>query len=339
MYNNIVKYIKKLLIVSIPFFLFLAWYIILDPFEVIWHYDDYYEHRGVRLSLNQGYVGVSNFENHYEQFKWDSFIFGNSRSRYWEINDWEKFLPPHSRGYHLDAHGETMIGLLKRFEWLDKKNIPIKNALICLDRDLLCKMESSDEHIFMIAPQLVNYKNYFNFQLTNFKTFCNYEFIKTCFAMWFSPNAKTDITDLITGEIFNYDYTKNQISFTATEREIERGGYYTEDLMNMMFIGKQHPDSIFPRCIREPQRQFLQKIANIMKKHHTDYKIVVNPLYNQIKLNPCDVKELKNIFGDSKIYNYSGVNEITRDYHNYYEALHYRSCVAKKMMKEIYKKD
>ena len=336
MYSEITRYIKKLAILSIPFFLFLAWYVVLDPFEVIWHYDDYYKDRGVRLSLNQGYVGVSNFDNHYNQFKWDSFILGNSRSRYWEIKDWEEVLPSQSRGYHLDAHGETMFGLLKRFEWLDEKNIPIKNVLICLDTDMLCKMESSNEHIFMIAPQLVNYKNYFSFQLTNFKVFCNYEFIKTCFAMWFSPNAKTDIADLITGEIFDYDYTKNQISLTPTEKKIKQGEYYTAELVNRMFINKQYPDSISPRYIKEPQKQVLHKIANIMKKHHTDYRVVINPRYNQIRMNPQDVLEMKKILGEDRVYDYSGVNEITNDFHNYYESSHYRSSVAKKMMNEIY---
>ena len=339
MYSDIRKYIKKLIIISIPFWCFLGWYIILDPFEVIWHYDDYYKQRGTRLSLNQGYVGISNFENHYDQYKWDSFIFGNSRSRYWEIKDWESVLPAGCKGYHLDAHGETMVGLLKRFEWLDKKNIPIKNALICLDTDILTTLELSEDHIFMLAPQLVDNRNMFEFQLNHFKVFCNFEFLKTCFQMWFTPDLKIDIADLVTGEIFDYDYTRNQISLTPTEQKIQRGEYYTPELVNKFFVNKQHPDSIYSVSIDAPQREMLQEIANIVKKRNIDCRIVINPRYNQIKVNPHDIAELKHIFGADKVYDYSGVNEITSDFHNYYEYSHYRSDVAKRIITDIYKKE
>lgn len=336
MYSEITRYIKKLAILSIPFFLFLAWYVVLDPFEVIWHYDDYYKDRGVRLSLNQGYVGVSNFDNHYNRFKWDSFILGNSRSRYWEIKDWEELLPAQSKGYHLDAHGETMIGLLKKVEWLDKKGISIRNVLICLDTDILTHIEPLEGHIFMMPPQLVSQKSFFGFQFENFKVFCNFEFIKTCFSMWFSQKENADITDLITGEIFDYDYSRNQITLTPTERKIEEGEYYSEGMVEKMFGNKQYPDSISPMCIKTEERDILQKIAGIMKDHHTDCRIVVNPRYNQIRMNPQDVLEMKKIFGEDRVYDYSGVNEITNDFHNYYESSHYRSSVAKKMMNEIY---
>lgn len=336
MYSEIKRYIKKLIIISIPFWCFLIWYIVLDPFEVIWHYEDYFIQKGTRLSLNHGYVGVSNFENHYDQYKWDSFIFGNSRSRYWEIKDWEAVLPPNSKGYHLDASGETMEGLLKKFEWLDKKNIPIKNVLICMDTDILYSVEPSGDHIFMIAPQLVDYENIFDFQMTNFKVFCNFEFLKTCFIMWFTPDFKIDIADLVTGEIFDYDFTKNQITLSPTEQKIDKGEYYTDEIVRKFFVNKQYPDSIYPIGIESVQRNKLKKIARIIRKHKADCRIVINPRYNQIKVNPQDIKELKHIFGINKVYDYSGVNEITSDYHNYYEHSHYRARVAKKILNEIY---
>ena len=35
-------------------------------------------------------VSICNFDNRYNEEKWNSFIVGTSRSRYWEISDWEK---------------------------------------------------------------------------------------------------------------------------------------------------------------------------------------------------------------------------------------------------------
>lgn len=339
MYSEIKKYLKKLLLFSIPFFIFLGWYIVLDPFEVIWHYDDYFKNRGTRLSLNHGYVAVSNFENHYDQYRWDSFIFGNSRSRYWEIKDWEEVLPANSRGYHFDASGETLEGLLRKFQWLEKKNITIKNVLICMDTDILSNVNSSDErtHIFMIPPQLVGYRNFFDFQMSNFKVFCNFEFLRNCFVMWFTPDFKIDIADLVTGEIFDYDYSRNQVSLTPTERKISKGEYYTDELVNRLFVNNQYPDSIYPVTIDSVQREMLGEIASIVKRNNTDCRIVINPRYNQIKMHPKDVMELKSLFGTNKVYDYSGVNNITNDYHNYYEYSHYRSFIAKKIMHTIYR--
>ena len=92
-----------------------------------------------------------------------------------------------------------------------------------------------------------------------------------------------------------------------------------------------------PKVIGESQYRMLKEISEIFKKHKTKYKIIISPLYDQLKFNKSDVRILQMLFGDENVFDFSGINFITNDYHNYYENSHYRPHVADYIMKVIYK--
>ena len=307
----------------------------MDPFLVIDHYDNYYACRKGAYSLNQGYVGTSNLDNHYAEFQWNSFILGNSRSRYWKIDEWTKFLPAGSIGYHYDAHTESLTGIEKKVQYLDQKGIDIKNALIVIDKSVLRQIKPVEEGIFMLPPQLVDGNNWLTFQYRHFITFANFDFLKEYFAPT-KPEAELTTDDLMWGEYMDYDYTKNEISQTIIEKRIAEGTYYTESLYKSQFEGQQYPDFPSRVYIKEEEKQILQEIARILRKHNTDYRIVISPLYEQSRINPQDLQTLKVIFGEDKVFDFSGANRYSADYHNYYERSHYRPCVASELMKEVY---
>lgn len=338
MYRDIKRYINKLLLFTLPLLVFIGWYVYLDPFEIFWHYDNYYVQKSTRLSLNQGFVSLNNFDNHYDEYKWNSFIFGNSRSRYYNIEDWENCISKESVGYHFDAHGESLLGLTKKIEYLDERNIELKNFLIVMDVGVLGQVESSDTHIFMIPPKLMHYSNWMKFQIANLSVFCNWEFIKICLSLRKEQiqNASS-LEELISGELFDYDYRTNQIKLGLAEKQILEGNYYNDKLIETQFSNNEYPDSISPAIIGKTQEQMLSKIHDIVQKHHVNCKIVISPLWDKIKLNPKDVKCLKSLFGSENVYDFSGTNKYTIDYHNYYEHSHYRPIVSKQIMHEIYR--
>ena len=82
--------------------------------------------------------------------------------------------------------------------------------------------------------------------------------------------------------------------------------------------------------------ELLSQIHELFVDGNTNYKIVVSPLYDQIKLNPTDKSILDSIFGAENVYDYSGINKYTQDSLNYYESSHYRPRVASQIMNEIY---
>ena len=78
-------------------------------------------------------------------------------------------------------------------------------------------------------------------------------------------------------------------------------------------------------------------MRDILVKNHTNFKIVISPLYDQRKLNPQDLSRLNEIFGPGHIYDFSGKNSFTGDYHNYYETSHYRLPVTDSIISMIYR--
>ena len=82
----------------------------------------------------------------------------------------------------------------------------------------------------------------------------------------------------------------------------------------------------------------LQQIATILKKRHCSYKIVLSPIYNQLKLANTDMAYIKQLFGSENIYDFSGINAITNNYTNYYEDSHYRHKVARQILDSIYRR-
>jgi hypothetical protein len=135
-----------------------------------------------------------------------------------------------------------------------------------------------------------------------------------------------------------YELISNEIRFPYFESMIDRDEslYYGQgDHIFYMHTGKV---IYFPPCIDDKQIMFLAEIKNIFHKHKTNYKIIINPLYDQIGLNPDDLEYLCELFGKENVFDFSGINEFTNDYRNYYEPSHYRPHVARKIMEKIYKK-
>ena len=66
-------------------------------------------------------------------------------------------------------------------------------------------------------------------------------------------------------------------------------------------------------------------------------RVLISPDYDQKELHPYDRKILQSIFGKENVYDFSGINEFTKDYHNYYESGHYRPSLGNKLLERIYK--
>jgi hypothetical protein len=78
------------------------------------------------------------------------------------------------------------------------------------------------------------------------------------------------------------------------------------------------------------------EIANVFKEHNTNYKIVISPLYDQMRLDSLSLNRIDYIFGPENVYDFSGINRFTEPVYNYYESSHYRPHVAKQILEIIY---
>jgi hypothetical protein len=77
-------------------------------------------------------------------------------------------------------------------------------------------------------------------------------------------------------------------------------------------------------------------MKEIFAANNTDYRIVLSPMYDQKKLNAKDMNTLYEVFGKDRIYDFSGINDITQDMYNYFETAHYRPSIAYRIMDSVY---
>ncbi|GHV57882.1 hypothetical protein FACS1894182_07960 [Bacteroidia bacterium] len=335
MSRYIIKWGQRVFLFGLPFIIPLLIYIVLDPFKVIRKYDNFYVQDGQPcvVWLDRGYVGTVTFDNNYSSSKYDSFIFGNSRSIFYEIDDWKHYIDTNSRCFHFDASGESLYGMYKKIKYVDRKNANIRNVLLVMDYHTLSHINPATEHLNVNPPQVEDYKNIKDFHLSFIKAFSSPKFIIAYY------NYK--IFGKIDGRVFDvrpreYDLETNEMSFPYFEQLIENGEYHTPERMRLFYFRDSTKQSVSPACIGEQQKQILMKMHAIFQKHGTHLKIIISPLYNQEKLNEQDVRYLKSLFGKENVFDFSGINEFTNDFHNYYEDSHYRPHVAREILKRVY---
>ena len=339
MNKEILILLKRIIYFLSPFVFLLLLYVILDPFKVVKKYESYYISDGIQVvTLNNDYVSTSTFDNNYSTYKYNSFIFGNSRSRFYEIADWKSHIDSSSNCFHFDASVESLYAILKKVKYLENKNVDMNNVLFIIDYSTLKQITPRSGHLFIISPQLENYKNISDFHLTFIKAFFTPEFAIAYLDYKIRGEVKSYMkkNSLLNDSPMHYDLKTNEESFPHFEELIDKGKYYTPERMKV-FEKRDTIQQFSPVVILDKQKQMLQEINDIFKKHKTDFKVIVNPLYDQIKLNESDLEYLRSLFGEERVFDFSGINDFTNDFHNYYEASHYRPHVARQILDLIYK--
>lgn len=329
------KFILKAFIISIPFIAIFLFYVITDPYKIIYSYKSFFPSH---VALNKEYVSYETFKRYNPEEKYDSFIFGNSRSIFYEIKSWEKHISSH-KCFHFDAATESLRGVHDKITYLHNHKIPLKNVLIVLDYSLLKKGDLKNGILFLDYPE-VSGMSQLEYQFTFFK-----EFIVPDFALaYFDYRIHDSIKQyMINEQIFNVierEYTPqtNEGKYTVIENTIKKDPklFYTAKKM-LVFQRKPMIEKYTSSVIKEKQRKLLQEMHSIFKQCNTNYRIVISPLYDQKQLNPKDLDILYSIFGKQNVFDFSGKNWITDNYMNYYESSHYRPFIADSIMNIIYK--
>jgi hypothetical protein len=331
-------FLLRLLLFSLPLLSLLVFYFWQDPFKVIHHYDSYIDSgKPYYIGLNRDYVSTENWVNHYPEYKYDSYIFGNSRSLFYRMESWKNFIgEPASKCYHFDASGETLYGLEIKLRFLAGQNAGIRHSLILLDFYTLQHITNSEGHLFIKDPRTSG-QSRLAFQAAFLKSFFSFNFFRTFFDLKLSGRIKPYMEDsIIDGRIFAYDKISNEMTMPLLENLIQTDPVRYYEAHRALFYPRK-PELQVSDCVIGPgQIKLLESIRNMLKADSSDYRIVVNPLYDQLKLNPADLRQLKNIFGNGNVFDLSGINWFTEDIHHYYETSHYRPYVADSIMALVY---
>jgi len=329
------KLFFKLFLVFFPLLLIFLLYFIFDPFKVLYTYENYYESTPPHIVLNRDFVSLNTFIKNYPKYKYDSFIFGNSRTLTFRVKTWKKFINK-SSCFHFDAFGESLYGIYAKFKYLNLKNIKIANALIVLDSShMLQKVNNSSGRLYLKHPELSG-QNKFFFHFENFRDFLSLEFL---LLFWDFTIMGHEIPKLSLVPQDPYDLPANEIRWDFVESVIAANPeqYYTKEKIQT-FFKRDNLEKYSPKTINSEQIKTLIEIKKILILNKTNYKIIISPVYDQIKFNKDDLNKLYEIFGKENVFDFSGVNAITENYLNFYDSRsHYRPHVADFILEKIYK--
>jgi hypothetical protein len=324
-------FLKSVIVFCIPILTLIGVYVWSDPFKVLYNYANYISDY---VMLNRGFVSTKVFLKNNQNYNYNSFIFGSSRSIAYTCDAWGKYL---SKGCLIFSYGnwnESIEGILKKIQLIDSKGNNIMNVIIVIDTD----------KTFLKSNSTINYDHY----LISGKNFGQFHLM--CFSNWLRDYrlilASIDYKLFKTRRSYMRDFIGmksddvNPIDndwFPNSEDQILKDSvtYYSRKINKFYKRSKLELESRIQ--ISSNDSVMMQKINSIFKKHKTNIKIIIGPLYDQIKFNKKDLQCLQAIFGRENIFDFSGINDITNNMYNYSDdAVHYRSRTGSRILERIY---
>lgn len=335
------RFLLKLIIFFLPVELAIGIYLVKDPFKVLRYYDNYYTTpRGERtIFINRDHVSCEMLLHNYAANKYDSYIFGSSRSENFRVAKWSGYVNS-TKCFHFSAFSETLYGMERKMQLIKERNMEMKNALIIIDHLKLGVVDNIDDHLLRKHYALTK-ESVFSYQLKNFGDYLNKEVLVKCFLYTFlgpsapmTPGKKLLIDVLIRSEPYS-----NELSYPYLDslHKHDPAAYYTKERVDRFSLVPRTKEQTYREAIiGKEQERLLRNMRQILAEKNTNYKILISPLYDQVKLAPVDQAKLLEIFGAEHVYDLSGQNHITESMYNYYDEAHYSQDIASGIMDSIY---
>ncbi len=332
------KFLLNFGVFLFPFFLVAISFWVLDPFKIIYdHGEKLFQETGTLngFTLNRDFVGTELFLKRRDSLKYDSFVFGSSRSTVYLSHDWAQYIDHEVVPFHFIGSGESLFGIWKKFLLLNKLDHKIDNALLIIDYELLSKTKNGSGVIGIRHPATAGQKFYF--YLTHFVEYITTDFFIQFLDYNFFGKKKPYMDKLFDNDSRGlvFDNYKNDWIHQGKENALKQDsiGYYKK-----RNFGEQPANlTTAPKSIHSVQKKMLGEISTILKKNDTNFRIVINPLYDQKAIHPSDLSYLRTTFGEDNVFNFSGKNEYTESTGNYYDRSHYKPFIARSILKRIYK--
>ncbi|MFN3998540.1 hypothetical protein [Algoriphagus sp.] len=330
-------FIKKIflyfLVGTLPFIVLIIGYIILDPFRVVWKYDNY---SNLHIIPNRDYVTTEMYLKNRKNEDYNSFIFGSSRTLAFNPDSWKKYIGHEARPFIFDASGETIFGIYKKIVFLDNLNSKLENVLIVVCPDLTFQTTvNSPGHLFIKHPSTSG-ESWITFHLTFLKSYFNTYFLRAYYEYTFTKNIRPFMFDYIEFRNIYFHPITNSMTIEDKELEINLNPEKYYDEREGVFWKRPEKQQEYDEFIGVTQEKMLKEIYRILNSKNSEYKIIISPLYEQKEINEKDLYKLEEIFGKDKIFNFSGINDITLKSINYYESSHYRPSVGDSIINYIY---
>ena len=315
-------------ILLFPLLLVGVYFLIGDPMRVVHEYDSPLK-EGV---MTNDRLFQARWLNKHEQ-AYNAFVFGSSRSKAFKTSEWSQYLPNKILPFHMGVNDESLYGLAKKLQHLDRQGYFIDHALLIMDHRLLSLLKNSDVHIFRDYYDITGESSGAYYQRF-FTSFLNINFLSHYFDYKMSGKIEKD-NIYLWDPGFAYDKTTGDHYYVRMDSLIQYDSInYYHQQKEKVFYERKPKESI--DLIGGQAEQFLHEIKAILSRHNSDYQIIITPNYDQVQLSRNDRLKLESIFSSDKILDVSGINDMTSNYRNYYEHKHFKPYVANQLMKEVY---
>lgn len=317
----------------VPFFIFSFLYVYLDPFKVLYSYKDY---SFPFVITNRDYISTTILKKNLPEHKYNSFVLGSSRTLAYRLDCWNKYLDKNAKPFMFDASNESVYGIYTKLRYLDSIKANIENVLIIMCRDRIFEdTENPKGHLFIKHPATSGESN-LDFQLVFFKAYLDPGFLFNFYAYIITKEYKPFMGGYIENRLIRYDTLTNEYNAIDQQKEITQNpvAYYAKRAD--YFYDRQGEKIDTAHKIKSKHLFMLQEIKRILVKNNTNYKVVISPLYEQVKFSKYDFEILKSLFGNN-LFDFSGRNIFTESMVNYYEPSHYIPKVGDSILSLIYR--
>lgn len=326
------KLVLKALLLLLPFAGIVVLYFHDDPFMTLRRYPVY----DSAVMLNEEMVGWNIYRNNRDSIPFNSFILGNSCTMAFPCRMWEQHLDPGDRAIRLFGNGESMRAIYLKLQALERDSAELKNVLLVLDGTSLSRSQVQSGYSFLLPPE-VSGQSLVGVQLKLLQTFAlpNFLFAYLRYRMTGTISSSMKYMNPY-GRIRN---PQNNDALNPRERLIdEQQEAYWRDRPKE-FPPRPAQEVVAAPVIGDEQAQLLRQIAALLHRYRTKVRLIISPDYDQLKLNPADKAVLDHLFGRGVVFDFSGINAYTADYHNYYERGHYRPILGERLLQTVYEEN
>lgn len=307
-------------------------YFYFDPFNVLYRIPD---RSNFYVATNRDYFSTEAYLRNQKKIRYTSFIFGSSRTLAFKPLLWKRYLGKDDIPFVFDASGETIYGIYKKIKLLDSLHARMVNVLVIICRDVSFASAGNSKGILYLKHPVLSGESKIDFQLEFVRAYFDPQFLFSFYMYKILNRYKPFMRGYIVESRIGLDTITNGYSLDKAESEIASDpGTYFKTAAFYPRTGEQ-TDTI--NRINAGQLFMLKEIKRILEKNRSSYKIVLSPLYEQIKFKKEDLLKLKDLFGKN-LYDFSGKNRFTDSITNYYnDTYHYRPVLGNKLFNIIYK--
>lgn len=322
--------------VCLPIIVLLVVYLVTDPFKTLRPFSlQYFD------ETNRDYLSSELFLRNDPQYHYNAFIFGSSRCCGFNTYHWKHYLPGDARPYMFQAWSESLTGIEQKINYIDKNGNDIAHAIVMLDIPGSFSEEQLSKKVLSIKHYQFSGQSKLAFQAILFSGFM----LKP--SKWissitesFRPAQMVFPTDTVSNDWGR----ENRYADIAVQPQKDclsdcsaiSKASFLKQIENLSDADLQVNEPLIDKTFQHQ----LMHIKEVFDRHHTDYRIVISPAYcyTHPAINPNDLSLLREIFGNDRVFDYSGKNEITVDYNNFSDPDHFGPCVGWQIIKDMYNK-